>query len=44
MPEDFKYLALIESGLTDVVSPAGRHRLLADIGGNWRRPWFGNNQ
>ena len=29
VPDDMKYLALIESGLTNVVSPQGRHRLLA---------------
>ena len=38
VPDDFKYLAVIESGLTNAVSPAGAHHVVpATPAGN--RPW-----
>ena len=40
VPTDFKYLALIESGLQNVTSPRGAKRFLADYENNRERIWI----
>ena len=42
IPNDFKYLALIESGLQNVTSPAGAKGILANYETHRKRIWFRN--
>jgi len=42
IPNDFKYLSVIESGLTNAVSPANAKGLLANYEGYRKRKWFRN--
>ena len=40
IPDDFKYLALIESGFEYTVSPSGAAGFLANYERNSKRVWF----
>ena len=42
IPDDFKYLAVIESGLTNAVSPAGARGVWQIMKSYRKRKWFGN--